>query len=293
MIKSMTKEDRVFKYISNFIILITFILVLLPLLNLLSISLSGPTAIVSGKVFVWPVNFHINAYKYVLSSKQFFKSFEMSLMLALVGSFLGIVITIAAAYPLAKRQLPGRNIILLAFVFTTMFSGGIIPSYMLIKSLGLFNKIWALILPGIGNVFNLLIAKSYFESIPEELEESAKIDGASYTKILFKIMIPIAVPMISVLTLFYAVGFWNEYFSARLYITNSTKMPLQLYLQTVISAANDPTRDFGINKEMANTLIPQNITNATIMIAMLPIMLIYPFLQRYFISGIMVGSVKG
>ena len=293
MIKSMTKEDRVFKYISNFIILITFILVLLPLLNLWSISLSGPTAIVSGKVFVWPVNFHINAYKYVLSSKQFFKSFEMSLMLALVGSFLGIVITIAAAYPLAKRQLPGRNIILLAFVFTTMFSGGIIPSYMLIKSLGLFNKIWALILPGIGNVFNLLIAKSYFESIPEELEESAKIDGASYTKILFKIMIPIAVPMISVLTLFYAVGFWNEYFSARLYITNSTKMPLQLYLQTVISAANDPTRDFGINKEMANTLIPQNITNATIMIAMLPIMLIYPFLQRYFISGIMVGSVKG
>jgi putative aldouronate transport system permease protein len=293
VVKRMSKEDRIFKYISSFVIITVFLVVLIPLLNLLAVSLSGPTAIVSGKVYVWPVDFHINAYRYVLSSKQFFKSFQMSLALSIVGSILGIIVTIAAAYPLSKRHLPGRNVILLAFVFTTMFSGGIIPGYMLIRSLKLFNTIWALILPGIGSVFNLLIAKSYFESIPEEIEESAKIDGASYTMILLKIMLPIAVPVIAVIVLFYAVGFWNEYFNARLYITESAKMPLQLYLQTVITASNDPTRDFGISKELSATLIPQNITNATIIIAMLPVMAIYPFLQRYFISGIMIGSVKG
>ncbi|WP_317890153.1 carbohydrate ABC transporter permease [Paenibacillus sabuli] len=264
---------------------------LLPFVNLTAKSLSSEAAVVSGSVNLWPVGFQLGTYQYVLEDAMFLTSLGNSVLLAVVGTALGLFVTTITAYPLSRLRLRGRKWLLLMFVFTMLFSGGLIPMYLLMQALGLVNTMPALFLPAAINVFNLLIIKNYFEALPDSLEESAKIDGASNVRTLFRIMLPLSLPVMATIALFFAVYFWNDYFTAMIYITNQDLKPLQLFLkELLVSSSSEFLKD---NVDAALNTTPQSIQAASILLATLPILLVYPFLQKYFVKGVLVGSVKG
>ncbi|WP_276356545.1 carbohydrate ABC transporter permease [Cohnella caldifontis] len=293
MDKTLAKSDRVFVWLSYAILILSAVFVALPILNLIAVSLSGGNPVTSGDVALWPKQWQWGAYRYVSHSGQFLRSFDMSVVITLLGSVLGVILSIMAAYPLSKPGLPARKFLTLVFVFTMMFGGGIVPQYLLMSGLHLLNTVWAVILPSVSAVFNLLIVKNYFESLPDEIEESAKIDGASPMVILFRIMLPLSAPVVATIFLFYAVGFWNDYFNPRLYLTDQSLMPLQVYLRTVIFEAQDPSGNFKLDQSNLGNIAPQSIINATVILSMLPMVILYPFLQRFFLKGMVIGSVKG
>lgn len=293
MIHRLTKGDRVFVAVCYAVLIVTGLLVALPVLNLISVSLSGGNLVYAGAIKLWPEQLQFDAYRYVIQSKTFFSAFRVSVIMTLLGSVLGLLLAVMAAYPLSKPGLPARKWIVLAFVFTMMFSGGIVPQYLLINKLHLLNTIWAVIFPSVTSVFNLLIVKNFFEALPGEIEEAAKIDGASQLKILFMIMLPLSKPVLATIFLFFAVGFWNDYFNARMYITDQHLMPLQVYLRTVIFEAQDPTGNFKLDQNSLRNVAPQSIINATVFLSMLPMAVLYPFLQKHFLRGMVIGSVKG
>ncbi|MBO9610139.1 MAG: carbohydrate ABC transporter permease [Paenibacillaceae bacterium] len=293
MIRNMTASDRWFSRFAFLCLALYTLLVALPIINLLAVALSGQNAVTAGLVQLWPKQFQWSAFRYVLDSSQFYVSLQVSAYMTIAGSVAGVLFAVLAAYPLSKVKLPGRKAVLLAFVFTMMFSGGVVPQYILIHKLHLLNSVWSVIFPHITNVFNLLIVKSFFENMPEEIEESAKIDGASQLVILFRVFLPISKPVIATISLFYAVEFWNEYFLSRLYFSEQAFMPLQVYLRTVIFEAQDPSGTFSLNSGMLMNLAPQSIINATVLLSMLPMVMLYPMLQKYFAKGILIGSVKG
>lgn len=283
------------KIIDSFIILlvtVASIVCLVPILHLVAVSLSSNAAILSNKVTVFPVEWSTMAYESVFKDAKMVSSLFFTILLVAVFTVVCMVMTICAAYPLTKKRLKGRDFFLVIIVFTMFFSGGLIPEYLLVKSLKLTNTIWALVLPGMINAFYLIILKSFFASIPEELEESARIDGSSHFGTLFRIVLPLSLPVLATLSLFYAVGRWNGFMDALFYITNQDLYPIQLKLyQLVISnQMSDATATEGIN---ATAPIPESLKAASIMFATIPILLVYPWLQRYFISGIMIGAVKG
>ncbi len=292
----LSAEDRIFKAVAYILLAIVTLLIMLPLANFVSISLSGADYVASGVVFVHPRGINLLAYRYILGKAQFYRSFSVSLAVTVIGSTIGVLAAVGAAYPLSKRTLPGRKAVTILFVATMLFDVGIIPNYLLVRNLGLLNSIWALILPpavGGANIFSFLVLKSFMESMPGELEDSAKIDGAGSLRVLFRIIIPIAAPVMATITLFFAVFYWNDYFNAKFYITKQSLKPIQLYLRSVIFEAQDPTGGFLLSNENIEGIDVRTIVNATVVVAMLPILLVYPFLQRYFMKGIMIGSVKG
>ncbi|MDQ0901305.1 carbohydrate ABC transporter permease [Paenibacillus sp. V4I7] len=283
------------KIIDSFIILLVAVasfICLVPILHLVAVSLSSNAAILSNKVTVFPVEWSTMAYETVFKDAKMVSSLFFTILLVTVFTVVCMVMTICAAYPLTKKRLKGRDFFLVIIVFTMFFSGGLIPEYLLVKSLKLTNTLWALVLPGMINAFYLVILKSFFASIPEELEESARIDGSSHFGTLFRIVLPLSLPVLATLSLFYAVGRWNGFMDALFYITNQDLYPIQLKLyQLVISnQMSDATATEGMN---ATAPIPESLKAASIMFATIPILLVYPWLQRYFISGIMVGAVKG
>ncbi|MBD2846299.1 carbohydrate ABC transporter permease [Paenibacillus sp. IB182496] len=265
---------------------------LLPFLNVLSKSLSANWAIVSGQVGLWPVGFTFENLYFVMTDSTFLRALGVSAFVTVVGTLGAILFTAVAAYPLSKKHLPGIKPILFAYVFTMLFNGGLIPNYLLIKSLGLMNNLGALILPGLINVFNMLLMKNYYENLPESLEESAKLEGASNLRIVLRIIIPLSAPVFATISLFYAVAFWSDWFHPLLYITDPSLKPLQLYLRDIVLEASDESR---LTQSIDNLLnvSPEGIRNATIIVSTLPILLVYPMLQKYFIKGILIGSVKG
>lgn len=283
------------KIIDSFIILLVTVasfICLVPILHLVAVSLSSNAAILSNKVTVFPVEWNTLAYEAVFKDAKMISSLLFTIVLVAIFTVVCMIMTICAAYPLTKKRLKGRNFFLVVIVITMFFSGGLIPEYLLVKSLKLTNTLWALILPGMINAFYLIILKSFFDSIPEELEESARMDGSSHFGTLFRIVLPLSLPVLATLSLFYAVGRWNGFMDALFYITNQDLYPIQLKLyQLVISnQMSDATATEGMN---AMAPIPESLKAASIMFATIPILLVYPWLQRYFISGIMVGAVKG
>lgn len=279
--------------ISVYVFLIALgIIMLLPLLNVLSKSVSEEWAITSGKVGILPVGFQLDTLKEVISSSMFIRAFCVSIGVTVVGTAISILMTALTAYPLSKRNLPGISFIMVLFIFTMLFNGGLIPNYLLMRQLHLINNLWVLILPGMISVFNMLVIKSYYESLPEALEESARIDGAKTYTILFRIILPLSMSVIATIALFYAVGFWNDYFGPMIYINDTALKTLQLYLQDVVmdaSAAN------AVNKSVDDlmNMSPEGIRAATVVASTVPILFVYPFLQKYFIKGVLIGSVKG
>ncbi|HZG78043.1 MAG TPA: carbohydrate ABC transporter permease [Paenibacillus sp.] len=268
------------------------VVTLFPFLNVLSKSLSADWAVVSGKVSFFPVDFQLETMKLVVSSNEFLNAFLNSFYITVAGTLISLAVTAITAYPLSKKEIKGMKLVLIFFVFTMLFNGGLIPNYMLIKELHLINNLWSVILPGVINVFNLLIVKSYYESLPESLEESARIDGASNIGILFKIIIPLSIPVQATIFLFIAVGYWNEYFSPMLYLTRPDLKPLQVYMLDLVMNA-EGSSDMLMRADDMFNVSPEGVRAATIIASTVPIILVYPFLQRYFIKGVLIGSVKG
>lgn len=291
--KNRSLSDRAASWVSYGVLTLSLLLVVLPLLNLISVSLSTETEVLAGRVTFWPLGPHLNAYTYILSSKRFFTAFSNTVILTVLGTVISMVSTCLAAYALSRKQLPGRRIIMVYFIFSMLFSGGLIPTYLLVMQLGLLNNFFSLILTSCVSVYNMLIVKNYFEGLPDEIEESARIDGARQLTIFLRVMLPLATPVLATIGLFYAVGFWNEYFNAKLYITKQSKLLLQPYLQAVIFEASDPSGAFRLDASQINKVGTQTLINATVVCAMAPICILYPFLQKYFVSGVVLGAVKG
>ncbi|MEK0316076.1 carbohydrate ABC transporter permease [Cohnella sp. 56] len=265
---------------------------LLPMVHVFSKSVSSDWALVSGRVNLLPVGFQIDTLVNVVTSGAFSRAFLISAIVTTVGTLLSILVTAITAYPLSKRHLPGISFLMVLFVFTMLFNGGLIPNYLLIRELHLINSLWSLILPAMISVFNMLVIKSYYEGLPEALEESARIDGARSYTILFRIILPLSMPVLATIALFYAVGFWNDYFSPMLYISDPALKTLQLHLRDVVME-NDTANAINRSADDLMNMSPESIRAATVVASTVPILLVYPFLQKYFIKGVLIGSVKG
>ena len=286
---------HIFNYI--FISLCAF-LALYPFLQVIATSFSSSRAVSSGEVIWRPVEFNLLAYKQLLEDGQIFVAMKNTVVLTVVGTALNMFATILAAYSLSKKRLRGRNIFLLIIIFTMMFNGGMIPNFILIKKLGLMDNYLGLWLMGLIGTYNMFVMKTFFENMPESLEEAAAIDGANDIQIMVKLILPLSLPVIATLTLFYAVGWWNQYFNAMLYITSTSKQPLMVKLMQMLDTAqmimvNTANPSGGTEGVIENTIAPETFKAASIIISTLPILCVYPFLQKYFVKGVMIGSIKG
>ena len=290
----MSLADQLFVFFNYTFFILTGAVTIFPFLNLIAKSLSSEAAVISGMVHIIPVDLQFGTYEYVIGDSMFRNAFKNSVIVTAAGTALSLIMTSMAAYPLSKLRLRGRKFFVLVYIFTMLFSGGLIPTYLLIRSLGLINTLPVLFLPSMISVFNMLVIKNYFEGIPDALEESAKMDGASNIRILFQIYLPLSLPVLATIALFYAVGFWNDFFAAMIYINSPELKPLQLYLKELLASANDVFMQLemtDVNRAMNAS--PQAIQAASIMLATVPILLVYPFLQKYFVKGVLLGSVKG
>ncbi|NQX67629.1 carbohydrate ABC transporter permease [Paenibacillus alba] len=286
-----SSSEKLFHVINYAFFILLGLSTIFPFINLIAKSLSGEAAVVSGMVSLYPIDFQVGTYKYVASNSLFLNAFLVSVTVTFVGSILALIMTTLAAYPLSKPRLRGRKIFILMYLFTMLFSGGLIPTYLLMHKLHLIDKLPVLFLPFMINVYNMLIIKSYFESLPDSLEESAKIDGASNIRILLRIILPLSLPVLATIGLFYAVTFWNDYFTSLIYINSANLKPLQLYLKELFVTSTDVF--LRTNVDASLNVSPQSIQAASIILATLPIIVVYPFLQKYFVKGVLVGSVKG
>ncbi|MBE1440900.1 carbohydrate ABC transporter permease [Paenibacillus sp. OAS669] len=282
--------------ISDIIIMLiigaAILLCLLPFLHIIAISLSSKQAVLSNAVTFFPRELDLHAYKIVFADSRMLWSMGLTIVLTVSYTLVCMVMTIAAAYPLTKDRLKGKTVFMMLIVFTMFFSGGLIPDYLLVKELGLLDSLSSLILPGAISAFNLIILRTFFLSIPASLEESAYIDGSSHIGTLIRIVLPLSLPVLATLSLFYAVHRWNGFMDALFYITNSDLFPIQLKLYQIVM--NSMVTDLTAQEGAAQVdVVPEGIKAASIMFATTPILIVYPWLQRYFVSGIMIGAVKG
>ena len=266
-------------------------LALFPFLHILSKSVSSYTAVTAGKVYFWPVGINIDSFSYLFQKTMILRAFLNSIILTGLGTVITTVSTVASAYPLSKPSFRGRKFFLSWFIFAMLFNGGMVPNYMMIRALGLMDSYMAIILPFMIIPFNMLVVKTYIEGIPEEIEESALIDGASPIRSLLSIIVPMAGPAIATVVLLYAVNFWNNYFHSMLYINTSIKRPLQYVLYEIVNEANSLRDKIGAD-EMMN-LTSGGVVSASVVVSTVPILCLYPMLQRYFVGGLTIGSVKG
>ncbi|MBF9018916.1 MULTISPECIES: carbohydrate ABC transporter permease [unclassified Oceanispirochaeta] len=286
--------SRIAFIVVNYILLALFTLVsILPLIHILSLSLSAVDAVDSGKVGLFPVDFSLTSYRFILNNTKFYSAFLVSVKRVLLGVPINLICIILIAYPLSKdkERFRRRKIYVWFFVFTMLFNGGMIPTYLIVKSTGLLDSIWALILPTAVNVFNLLILMNFFRELPKAIEESALIDGASHYTILLKIYLPLAKPALATLVLFTFVYHWNMWFDGLIYINSSAKVPLQTYLQSILTIPdiqNLTTEQMAIIGNMSR----RATNSAQIVVSTVPILLVYPFLQKYYTKGLVLGSVK-
>ncbi|NHN31910.1 carbohydrate ABC transporter permease [Paenibacillus agricola] len=286
-----TKNEIAFELFNYIILCMIILLCLIPVLNIVAKSFSQEGAVIAGDVFIWPIGFHLDAYRVVLGSQKFLSSFGNSVFITVVGTIINVTLTVFTGYALSRGRLRGQKAIMMLYVFTMLFGAGLIPTYLVIKSLGLLDTLWALIIPTLVSPFNMIIVRLYFYSIPDSLEESGKMDGAGNLRILFSIMIPLAMPVIATIGLFCAVEYWNSYFDALMYINNYKLLPLQVFLREMILSASDASNNVDVLAQVHVSL--ESIRGATVVAATLPIVIVYPFLQRYFVKGIALGAVKG
>lgn len=287
-----SSSSKVFHWVNYLVLALCAYATLFPFVNIIAVSFSSSRAINAAEVFMWPIEFNMNAYVNLLKDGQLLVAMKNTALITLVGTALNMLFTIMAAYPLSKSRLRGRNIMLMAILFTMLFSGGLIPNFLLINSLGLVNTYWALWLPALISAYNMFVMKSFLEGLPDELEESAQIDGAGDAKILWKIVLPLSKPVIAALTLFYAVGWWNSYMNVLIYIRNTDKLSLMVKLHQMIALVSPDMLRSGEGL-MQTVITPEGIRAAAVVIAITPILCVYPFLQKHFIKGVLLGSVKG
>ncbi|WP_424767874.1 carbohydrate ABC transporter permease [Paenibacillus sp. sgz302251] len=290
-----TKGDILFDVLNYSFLTIGMLLILYPLYFVLIASFSDPNLIYSGAVWLLPKGFTLDGYERIFADRHIWVGYGNSLLYAIVGTAISVTVTLMAAYPLARKDLVGRNAVMWFFMFTMFFGGGLIPTYLLIKDLNMINTIWALVVPGAGSVFNIIIVRTFFQStIPDEMREAAFIDGCSNTRFFLRMVLPLSKPIIAVMVLYHVVGFWNGFFDAMIYLNEESKYPLQLVLRNIL-VQNQVNSSMMIDVESyaAKLRVTELIKYGVIIIASLPLLILYPFLQRYFVKGVMIGSIKG
>ncbi len=290
-----TGADLVFTIFNNLFLVLFLIIVLYPLIYVFSASFSDPNAVAAGKVWLVPVKFTTKAYVRIFEYRSIWSGYANSLFYATVGTLVNVVITILAAYPLSRKDLFGKNVIMFLFVFSMMFNGGLIPWYMAVQQVGLYNTRWALIIPTALSVWNMIITITFFRSsLPQELLEAAQLDGCSDIQYLLNIVLPLSAPIIAVLCLFYAVGHWNEYFTALIFLASKDLFPLQLILRDIlVNSTIDPSLLEDAKTMAAKAGLRDLLKFALIVVASVPVLMIYPFVQKYFVKGLMIGAIKG
>lgn len=290
----MTK-DRTMSFLFDGLIILFMLLVvvicLYPLLYVLSMSISDPLAAARREVWLFPKGFSLSSYEIIFENQQVWTSYYNTIYYTVFGTIINVIMTIMLAYPLSRRTFFLRHPISMMVTFTMFFGGGLIPSFILINNLGMYNTRWAILIPGAVSAYNMIIAKTFFQGIPESLIESAKLDGATDLRVLFSIVFPLSMPIISVLILYYAVGHWNSYFPALLYLNDAALQPLQLYLRRIlIENTGELSSDMAISVD--KSLAAMQLKYSIIIVSTLPILCIYPFLQKYFVKGVMIGAIK-
>ncbi len=290
-----SRVDRIFNLVNYTILTVFLIVVLYPLIYVVSASFSDGSAVISGRVVLWPVDFSLLAYEKIFQYESIWTGYANSLFYAVVGTSVNIVLTLFAAYSLSRQDMYGRKIIMGFFVFTMFFNGGLIPTYLLVKDLGMLNTRAAMIIPQALSVWNLIIAIAYFRSaIPGELLEAARLDGCNDFQYFFRILMPLSTPIIAVLTLFYAINHWNQFFTALIYLSDKALFPLQLILRDIlIQSQVDMNMMEDLQSMAAKEAMRELLKYALIVVASVPVLIIYPFVQKYFVRGIMLGAVKG
>jgi putative aldouronate transport system permease protein len=290
-----SKEDKLFDLINIVILSFVALLVLYPLYFVIIASISNPDRIYSGEMWYRPLEISFDGYRRIFRDGSILTGYRNTILYTSVGTFINVVLTIFAAYALSRKDLYGRNVIMLLLVFTMFFSGGLIPTYLLVKKIGLLNTMWALILPKAVGVFNVIVAKSFFEqSISPELLDAGKIDGCSDFRFFSQIVMPLSKPIIAVMSLFYAVDYWNSYFDALIYFSNEKMYPLQLVLRGILIQTSATFQMVGDLESMAaRQKVAEMVKFGVIIVGALPLLIVYPFIQKYFVKGVMIGSVKG
>lgn len=287
MIKQ-SKGNRVFQVINWIIMFIVIICTLVPYLNILAKSFSSTAAIYNYQVSIWPVGVNVETYAQIVKQSIFWIDYRNTVLYTVAGTLISLILTSILAYALSVERLKFRNFFTMLVVITMFFSGGIIPNFILVKSLGMYNTVWAVLLPGAVSAFYVIVMRTFFQGIPNELEEAAQVDGMSTYGLFIKIIIPLSKPIIATMVLFMAVGGWNAWFGPFLYLSNSNMQPVAVFLRNVIAgstvANSDPT---------SANLISANVKSVCIVLTSIPIICVYPFLQRYFVNGVMIGSLKG
>lgn len=295
-----TRQDRIFLTLNYIFVTIAFLLIAYPLVYMISASISNPKEVASGAMWLFPKDITFEGYQRVLQDQRIWSGYANTILYTVVGTAVNLMVTIPAAYALSRKDFVGRGFFMGMFMVTMFFGGGLVPSYLLIKELGLIDSMWALILPSAASVWNIIVTRTFFQgTIPGELQEAAQIDGCSNFKLFFNIVLPLSMPIIAVMALFYGVGHWNSYFSAMIYLNDSAKYPLQLVLRQILvlqemSAQGSGMMDGSSASALNNKAeVAALVRYAVIIVSTLPVIIVYPFLQRYFVQGVMIGSVKG
>ena len=283
---------RVFQVINGIILILLCWICLYPFLNTLATSLSANSYVLRGEIGILPKGITTEAYRRIMKDKDFYIGYRNTLIYTIVGTLISLFMTIAAAYPLSRRGLIGKKQLMFFFVFTMYFGGGMIPSFLLVKNLRMMNTIWAIVIPGSLSVYNMLIMRTFFMGLPESLMEAARSDGIGDLGMLTKIILPLSKAIIATMTLFYAVGYWNDWFTALIYISDSNKYPVTLYLRGIVMGLTKQAMSGNISATDAAQVASKTVQGSTVMLVTIPILCIYPFIQKYFVSGVMLGSVK-
>jgi putative aldouronate transport system permease protein len=290
-----SRQDRIFNAANYAFLSLCFLVVLYPLVFVVSSSFSSPEAVISGRVWLWPIDPTVEGYKLVFQSSEIWLGYGNTLFYTVVGTFINVLLTIMIAYPLARRDFYGRNTLMFLVTFTMMFSGGIIPTFLLVRSVGILNTRWAMILPNAVAAWNVIITRTYFEAtVPVELLEASQLDGCSNTRFILAVVIPLSGPIVAVITLFYAVMHWNAFFNALIYLRDSRLYPLQIILRAILLENQiDYQIATNLEQEESRQMIAQLLKFALIVVASAPMLLIYPFVQKYFVRGVLIGALKG
>ncbi|MEU5154008.1 carbohydrate ABC transporter permease [Glycomyces sp. NPDC021274] len=289
----LTRGERVFGVFNGTLLVLLCLGMLYPFITVLAQSFSSSGAIKAGQVNFLPVDFNVDTYAIVMSDDIFWRNYGNSVLYTVVGTVIAMVLTTTYAFVLSKRHLKGRKVLIGIAVFTMFFNGGLVPNYVLISALEMKNTMWALVLPGAISVFNLLVMKAFFENLPKELEEAAQIDGLGWYGIFGRIVLPLSKAVIATMVLFYSVAFWNDWFAAFLYLDKSELFPITLYLRNLIAGASTTASEGAAAAGSTTAQVSANIQAVTMILTVIPILCVYPFVQRYFVSGVMLGSVKG
>lgn len=306
VIKSMKKNsiknslaDRIFQSCVYLFLIMALVIVLYPLIYIISASISDPQTVNSGEMLLFPKGITFEGYKTIFENKSIWRGYANTIFYTALGTSINLIVTIPCAYALSRDDFAGKKFFTKFMLVTMFLSGGLIPTYLIVKNLGMINTIWAMVIPNAASVYNIVVTRTFFQStIPRELEEAATIDGCSDFKMFIKVILPISLPIIAVMALFYGVGHWNSYFNALIYLSDRAMYPLQMVLREILVLQDLASNATGMNSSMAEFMyskqqLVQVIQYGVMIVSTLPVIVVYPFLQKYFVKGMMVGSIKG